>query len=108
MAAGDEQAPVESWMWPAQNRLRPVRMSSNWPVHGFQVCSELTAASKPSHAATRPSASVARWTGVIGHACGAANLPIAVRSVSVGGAGVPATTGASLSARISSRVSVRL
>ncbi len=100
--------PSVSVMWPAQKRLRPVGTLSNSPVHGSHVCSELTAASKPSHIATLPLESSARCTDVIGKSIGASNLPIVSGSVSDGGRGVPGTTGASMSATISSRVSRRL
>ena len=100
--------PSCSWMWPAQNRLRPVGTASNSPVHGSQVCSELSAASKPSQAATLPSDVRARCTGVIGHDCGAAKRPIAAAESSTGGRGVPGTTERSMSAVISSAVSRRL
>ena len=62
----------------------------NVSVAGSQRCSELSAASKPSQAATLPFEVSARCTGTIGHVCGAAKLPIASAPGSGGGAGVPA------------------
>ncbi len=100
--------PSLSVTWPAQKRLRPVGTASNWPLHGSKTCSEFSAASKPSHIATRPSESIARCTGVIGKSIGEPNCPIASGSVSDGGRGVPGVTGMSMSAAISSRASGRL
>ena len=83
-------------------------MPRNVSVAGFQRRSELSAASKPSHAATWPFEVSARWTGTIGHGLGAAKLPIASAPGSAGGAGVPGTTGWPMSAPISAALSGRL
>src|SRR4029078_6028693 len=67
--------PSGSSTWPAQKRLMPDGVETNWLVSGSQTCSESWAALHASHATTLPLDSIDVCTATIGQSCGGVHEP---------------------------------